>query len=115
VSYGLTGRRPFGLAFAHEVPNGSGLHALGINSTCAVFAESEAIGLIAGGRPRSEIAARVIVSIAGSAAAVRRVGGSGPVIFQGGVARCVPLREALEAPQSAVALGCALIDGETAA
>lgn len=92
----------------------------GLNSTCAVFAESEAVGLIAKGRPRGEIAARVVASIAGRAAAlVRRVGGEGTIVFLGGLARCAPLRQALErrlgrpvlAPegmQAAVALGCAL-------
>jgi predicted CoA-substrate-specific enzyme activase len=100
--------------------------AQGLNSTCAVFAESEAVGLIASGCPRAEIAARIVASIAGRAASlVRRVGGEGQVVFLGGVARCAPLRLALErrldrpvraprAPretQIAVALGCALLAG----
>lgn len=112
------------LAGAGLAGTGGGEEPQGLNSTCAVFAESEAVGLIARGRPRSEIAARVVASIAGRAAAlVRRVGGEGPVVFLGGVARCTPLRQALErrlgrqvrtpeAMQTAVALGCALAAGQ---
>lgn len=125
----LAGERAAGERAAGEGLAGTGLAGMGadpqgLNSTCAVFAESEAVGLIARGRPRSEIAARVVASIAGRAAAlVRRVGGEGPVVFLGGVARCTPLRQALErrlgrevrtpeAMQTAVALGCALAAGQ---
>lgn len=62
--------------FSALAGEGAAADPQGLNSTCAVFAESEAVGLIARGRPRSEIAARVVASIAGRAAAlVRRVGG----------------------------------------
>lgn len=61
--------------------------AVTINSTCAVFAESEIIGLLAQGFSREEILGGVVASmaakIAGSAA---RVGVATPVILSGGLA-----------------------------
>jgi predicted CoA-substrate-specific enzyme activase len=92
----------------------------GLSSTCAVFAESEVIGLIASGRKRSDIAAGIVASVAARAASlVRRVGGQGPIVFIGGIAGCRPLRDALterlsrpvctpRENQTAVSLGCAL-------
>jgi predicted CoA-substrate-specific enzyme activase len=90
-----------------------------ISSTCAVFAESEVVGLIARGLSRGAIAGSIVDAVAGRAASlVRRVGITEPVLFVGGVARSAALRRALakrlacpvvvpEDVQTVVALGCA--------
>lgn len=91
-----------------------------INSTCAVFAETEIVGLLASGTPANDIVAGVQSSIATRIAAMAggRVGE--PIAFTGGVAR-IPgmaraLAEALNHPVTCVAnpvttgaLGAALL------
>jgi (R)-2-hydroxyacyl-CoA dehydratese activating ATPase len=91
-----------------------------ISSMCAVFAETEIIGLLASGQAPSNIAAGVQVSVA------RRIAGMagqrlvGPVIFTGGVARANGmdriLGQAIDSPvrispdpQLTGALGAALL------
>ncbi len=59
-----------------------------INSMCTVFAESEVVGLIAKGMPRSGIASAIHDSIAGRVMSlVRRVGAEDDIVFAGGCAR----------------------------
>lgn len=68
-----------------------------INSTCAVFAESEVIGLLAKGYSREEIVAGIHYSIAKrTARLVKRVGVNGRVYFDGGPALNRGLVAALE-------------------
>lgn len=91
-----------------------------ISSMCAVFAETEIIGLLASGQAPSDIAAGVQAAIA------RRIAGMagqrlvGPVVFTGGVARANGMRRTLTLaidapvrvppdPQTTGALGAALI------
>jgi predicted CoA-substrate-specific enzyme activase len=95
-----------------------------INSTCAVFAESEVVSLIARSVPESDIAAGLFASIASRVAALTaHVGGASRYAFIGGGARTPALRRALEValgrelivppdPQFVVALGAALIAAE---
>ncbi|NLW45385.1 MAG: 2-hydroxyglutaryl-CoA dehydratase [Syntrophomonadaceae bacterium] len=92
-----------------------------LNSMCAVFAESEVIGLLASGHDKGEIVAGLHHSIARRIAGmVGRLGPSDRVIFTGGVAKNESLRRCLEdvlgmevvVPemcQMAGALGAALI------
>lgn len=99
---------------------------LAINSTCAVFAESEIIGLLANGHAREEIVAGIHYSIARrTARLVRRVGLEDGVYFDGGPALNKGLVAALEDelgrpliipgnPQITTALGAALIARESA-
>ncbi|MBM4142485.1 MAG: 2-hydroxyglutaryl-CoA dehydratase [Lentisphaerae bacterium] len=110
---------------------GVGLHELGglaarsanpaaISSMCVVFAETEIIGLLAGGAPREDIAAGVQSAIATRVASMagRRI--EEPVVFTGGVALVPGMREALGValgrevsvagrPQFTGALGAALL------
>jgi len=91
-----------------------------INSTCAVFAGSEVVSLIARSVPQPDIAAGLFASIASRIAALAtHVGGAGRYAFIGGGARSPAMRTALEAalgkevivpddPQFVVALGAAL-------
>jgi predicted CoA-substrate-specific enzyme activase len=59
-----------------------------INSMCTVFAESEVVGLIAKGIPRSTIAAAIHDSITGRVMSlIRRVGANEDVVFAGGCAK----------------------------
>ncbi len=68
-----------------------------ISSTCAVFAESEVITLIAQGRPRAEIAAGIHEAIAARIAALAgRIAVRDAVVLTGGVARNVGLARMLE-------------------
>jgi predicted CoA-substrate-specific enzyme activase len=98
--------------------------AVGINSMCTVFAESEVIGLLAQGVDKTAIVAALHVSIAKRVAAMaKRIGIDGPVTFTGGVARNEGIRKSLEKEigvpvmvpsecQIAGALGAALIGRE---
>lgn len=98
-----------------------------LNSMCAVFAESEVIGLLASGVPQGEIIAGLHLSIARRLASmVQRLGAAQQIVFTGGVARNDSLRLALEevlktpvvAPdygQLAGAIGAALIARDMAA
>ena len=96
-----------------------------INSTCAVFAETEIIGLLAGGTSAEDIVAGVQTSIATRVAAMAGGRLTEPVVFTGGVAR-IPgmgraLTEALGHPVAGVpdpvttgALGAAILAGRRA-
>ncbi len=67
-----------------------------INSMCVVFAESEVIGMLAGGAGRAEIAAGVVRSLARRVAGlVHRLGAGSPTVFTGGVALNEAMTEAL--------------------
>jgi predicted CoA-substrate-specific enzyme activase len=96
-----------------------------ITNTCAVFAESEVVSLLAAGQARQDIAAGLHVGIAqrvGNMA--RRIGIEGEVVFVGGVAKNTGVRNALEQflgiqfvsikhdPQINGAIGAALLAGE---
>ena len=95
-----------------------------INSTCAVFAESEIVGLIARGVSRSEVARGVAESIVvRTSSLAQRVGIADDVLLIGGVALNAPVREALakrlnlrvhvpDDPQMVAAIGCALLAAE---
>ena len=95
-----------------------------INSMCAVFAESEVIGLLNRGVARSAIAAGLYNSIAARTAAMAaRVEPAAPLVLTGGVSLHEPLRLALErelklavaVPQEAVfagAIGAAIFAWE---
>jgi predicted CoA-substrate-specific enzyme activase len=92
-----------------------------ISSMCAVFAESEIVGLLARQTPPDNIAAGVTLSVAERAASlVRRLQISGPCVFSGGLACNTALTNALsrfldnpvlvaEKPQITGALGAALL------
>lgn len=92
-----------------------------IESTCAVFGESEVVSLVARGRSREDILAGLVDSVARRVAAmVKRIGMQGDVLLAGGVAKNAALRGALEKalecptyvpdePQTVGALGAALV------
>jgi predicted CoA-substrate-specific enzyme activase len=94
---------------------------LSINSTCAVFAESEIIGLLARGHPKAEIVAAIHTSIARrTARLLSRVALEDRVLFDGGPALNRGLVAALEdelgrellvpeKPQTTTAYGAALL------
>ena len=98
-----------------------------INSTCAVFAESEIIGLLATGHGKPEIVAGIHHSIAKRTARLaKRVGLGERVLFDGGPALNKGLVAALEEalmrqliipgdPQTVTAYGAALLGRETVA
>ena len=71
-----------------------------ISSMCAVFAESEVIGLLARGIDKRAIALGLLESIASRAEGmIKRVGGSdpnGPVVFTGGLSKSKNLATLLE-------------------
>ena len=70
---------------------------LQMNSTCAVFAESEVVGLLARGESKADIAAAAHNSIANRISSmVRRVGQRGGFCFVGGGARNQALVKAVE-------------------
>lgn len=74
-----------------------GKKPVNLNSICAVFAESEVIGLLAAGRDKGEIVAGLHQSIARRIAGmVQRLGQPQCVTFTGGVAQNEGLRESLE-------------------
>ncbi len=94
--------------------------AASISSMCAVFAESEIVGLLAAGTPPESIAAGVQATVAARVCAMagRRI--DEPVVFTGGVALIPGMREALAAklgravatapePLMTGALGAALV------
>ncbi len=97
---------------------------LQMSSTCAVFAESEVIGLLARGEERADIAAAAHHAIASRIASmVRRTGGQPAYGFAGGGAHNAALVEAvgealnapvrvLARPQAVVALGAAAVAAE---
>lgn len=88
-----------GLALAEMAELGSQaeVEAHLITSMCAVFAESEVIGLLNRGVPRPAIVAGLYRSIAARIAAMAsRITPCSPVLLTGGVAFHSPLRHALE-------------------
>lgn len=95
--------------------------AVPVSSMCSVFAESEVISLIAGGKSREEIAKGIHQSIAERTASLaRRINGKPPYYMAGGVSkneclvgeleRCLGSKiDVVEEPQFTGALGAALI------
>ncbi len=94
-----------------------------ISSMCAVFAETEIVGLLASGVPPEDIIAGVQLSIARRVASMAGRNVEGPVVFTGGVAlvsgMAAALQDTLERqvnvatdPQFSGALGAALIAAE---
>jgi predicted CoA-substrate-specific enzyme activase len=95
--------------------------ALPVSSTCTVFAESEAVSLIASGAAPEDIAWGIHLAISERIAALaERIGVAAPAVMTGGVAKNPAARKALEdrfrlrflvpeEPQLAGALGAALI------
>lgn len=91
-----------------------------MNSTCAVFAESEVVSLIARSVPEPDIAAGLFAAIASRVASLAaHIGWASRYAFIGGGAKSPALKKALEAtldkellvpehPQFVVALGAAL-------
>ncbi len=78
---------------------------LKITSTCTVFARSEVVTLIAEGRPKEDIIAGIHEALAKRLATMaRKVGVRKEVFFDGGPARNIGMRRALEAE-----LGVALV------
>ena len=100
--------------------NGTGA-PLTINSTCTVFAESEIIGLLAGGHGKEEIVAGIHYSIAKRTVRLaKRVGIEDRVYFDGGPALNTGLVAAIEDelqrelvvpehPQTTTAFGAAIL------
>ena len=91
-----------------------------ISSMCVVFAETEIIGLLAGGTPPEDIVAGVRRSMAGRVAAMAGRRMVEPVVFTGGVARIPGMAKALAealgrpvqiapTPQMTGALGAAFL------
>ena len=92
-----------------------------LSSTCAVFAESELISLMAGGKRRESLARAVCFSVAErTVSLIERVGGQPPFVFTGGVAENRGVLQALEKklkasllvppyPQITAALGACLL------
>lgn len=90
-----------------------------ISSTCAVFAETEIIGLLSGGATVPDIVAGALASIASRLTGMAGSRVDAPVIFTGGVARIAGMERALSEalgqpvqiasdPQYTGALGAAL-------
>jgi predicted CoA-substrate-specific enzyme activase len=102
----------------------AGADSVKLSSICAVFAESEVVGLLTRGARREDIALSVHKSIIDrTAGMMQRVSVAGPVIFAGGAARneCLVklLQESLgqavfvpDDPQMVGALGAALLGAE---
>lgn len=67
-----------------------------ITSMCAVFAETEIIGLLASGRPQADIIAGVQAAVAARVAAMAGGKITQPVAFTGGVAQVDGMAKALE-------------------
>ncbi len=91
-----------------------------INSTCAVFAETEIVGLLAAGISKHDIVAGVQKSIAGRVSVLANRNVESPVTFTGGVAAIPQMDLALAAalgrdvvvapqPQFTCALGAAIL------
>ncbi|MHC6203609.1 acyl-CoA dehydratase activase [Breznakiellaceae bacterium SP9] len=70
--------------------------AIQLNSTCAVFAESEIIGLLAQGHTREEIVGGVALSLAVKISSLAaRCGVRSPVVLSGGLSESSGIRAAL--------------------
>ncbi len=99
---------------------------ISINSTCTVFAESEVISLIARRNKKEDIIAGLHNSMAKRLSSMAKEVGARPVVFfDGGGAKNSGIRSALERqisekiyvpemPQFVVAIGAALIAGDSA-
>lgn len=76
----------------------AGEYACPINSTCAIFAESEVISLLAGGEKRENIIKGLHFASAKRVSSLySRIGNNGGgIVFAGGVARNIGFRTALE-------------------
>lgn len=76
----------------------SGEYACPINSTCAVFAESEVISLLAGGEKRENIIKGLHYASAKRVSSLfSRIGSNGgDIVFAGGVAKNIGFKNALE-------------------
>jgi predicted CoA-substrate-specific enzyme activase len=96
-----------------------------ISSMCVVFAETEIIGLLAGGEQSANIVAGVQHAITSRVAAMVGSNARGPIIFTGGVALAPGMAGALadslsaevqvaKAPQLTGALGAAILAAKTA-
>ncbi|MBM3253183.1 MAG: hypothetical protein FJZ16_02880 [Candidatus Omnitrophica bacterium] len=93
-----------------------------INSTCSVFAESEAVSLIAHSVKREDIAAGLFDAIATRINnMIKQAHSSNPIVFSGGGAKSSALKKSLERitkreitildnPQFVAAYGAALLD-----
>lgn len=77
-----------------EEPAGAAV-AAAINSTCAVFAETEIVGLLASGEPAANIMAGIRKAIAARVAAMAGALIRNPIVFTGGVARVGGMSDAL--------------------
>lgn len=76
-----------------------------LSSTCAVFAETELVSLLAAGKSRESLARGVMGSVVGRTVALaRRVSWQPPVFFTGGLARSETMVAML-----AQALGCEVV------
>lgn len=85
----------YGLEDFSELPGNMEAHP--ISSMCAVFAESEVIGLLARGVDKRAIALGLLDSIASRAEGMmKRIGGDGPVVFTGGLAKSMNLAAFIE-------------------
>ena len=94
---------------------------LRITSTCTVFARSEVVTLIAEGKPREDIIAGIHEALAKRLATMaRKIGVRKEVFFDGGPARNIGMRKALESelgvtlvvperPQTVTATGAAVL------
>lgn len=68
-----------------------------ITNTCAVFAESEVISLLASGHTKTDVAAGLHLAIANRVGTLaRRIGLNPEIVFAGGVAKNMAVRKALE-------------------
>lgn len=94
-----------------------------ISSMCAVFAETEIIGLIASGVRRKDVVAGVEAAVAGRIAAMAGRKPASPVVFTGGVALIKGMERAISAalgvrvrtapaPRFTGAVGAALLAAE---
>jgi predicted CoA-substrate-specific enzyme activase len=101
---------------------GRSKRAAAISSMCVVFAETEIIGLLAGGIEPEDIAAGVQAAISSRVASMAGRSIEAPVVFTGGVALIPGMASALESvvghplevppdPQMTGALGAALLAG----
>ena len=98
-----------------------------IGRTCTVFAESEVVGLLAGGADRGAVAAGLCRAVAlRTSGLVRQMGVDPPVMLVGGVGKNSAIAKALgevlgtellvpDEPQLVVAIGAALVAAERAA
>lgn len=95
-----------------------------ISNMCAVFAETEIVGLLASGAALDDIVAGAQVSIARRVASMAGPRVEAPIVFTGGVALIAGMKEALESalgrpvavadePQLTGATGAALIAAKT--